>query len=543
MVDRDDERLSFLRGPVDRRTALRMMGGAAFAVGGAGFLAACGGSSSSSSSSSSGAAGSLTDTPTKMGGTLTLSVSASQDGGADPLLTFGQVSFYLSSMVFERLVTVDRTKPGFQLSPRLAESWTISDDASTYLIKVRPGVKFHDGTPLTAKDIVFNLRRFISDKSVMKGNLASYYVESGVTALDDQTVQLKLTKPNARLMYVFREWNCSIYPAGTTNFEKCVGTGPFVFKSYNGSQGAAATKNASYWQSGKPYLDEVRVTVIPEATSAIQALSRGQIDAIAANSLSQASVAAARTAKGVQVLRLQNYWFDNVQINPYTKPFDDVRLRQAAALSIDPKVVANQMFQGDAVTAANIPVAPNDPFFPASLKTFGADVQKAKSLLAEAGYANGVDLPLLVSDNAISNPVMQVMANQLESSGIRVKLDTRPAATWTDAGSGWGTGPAWEDGWWLKDPLTMSLYLLSDTPGYRTWGPQWAADAIEQAFVTTDQATQIKIMQPVLEAASLQSGLLIPVIHDGFVPVSSSLRGLDANTFNLDGYFEQIGKA
>ena len=88
----------------------------------------------------------------------------------------------------------------------------------------------------------------------------------------------------------------------------------------------------------------------------------------------------------------------------------------------------------------------------------------------------------------------------------------------------------------------MSLYLLSDTPGYRTWGPQWAADAIEKAFVTTDEAQQIAILAPVFEAASKEAGLLIPVIRDGFVPVSSKLRGVDTNTFNLDGFFEQIGK-
>ncbi len=137
---------------------------------------------------------------------------------------------------------------------------------------------------------------------------------------------------------------------------------------------------------------------------------------------------------------------------------------------------------------------------------------------------------------------MQLMANQLELAGFKVKLNTQPAATWTDAGGGWGTGKAWEDGWWLKHPITMALYQLSDTPGYRTWGPPEAEAAIEKAFVSTDQAKQIEIMRPVFEQASAESGNLIPVIRDGFVPVSSKLRGLNINTFNLDGFFEQVGK-
>jgi peptide/nickel transport system substrate-binding protein len=364
-----------------------------------------------------------------------------------------------------------------------------------------------------------------------------------VSVVDPMTVRVKLIKPNARLMYVFREWNCSIYPANTTNFEKCIGTGPFRFVSYNGSTGASTIRNPDYWQPGMPYLDAFRITVIPEADSAIQALQLGQIDAIAANSLSQASVLQASRLKGVDVLRLAEYWFDDVQINPYDKPFTDVRLRHAAAISIDPKVVADQLYQGDAAASANIPVSRNDPFFPASLKSFTPNIPLAKKLVSDAGYPDGVDLSILVSDDPVSNPVMQVFANQVSQSGIRVHLNTKPAATWTNPGSGWGTGRAWEDGWWLKDPLTMCLYLFSDSSGYREWTPKWAAAAIEKAFVTTDEAKQIEILKPVFEAASTQAGVLIPVIRDGYVPVSAKLRGLNTNTFNLDGYFEQVGMA
>jgi peptide/nickel transport system substrate-binding protein len=377
----------------------------------------------------------------------------------------------------------------------------------------------------------------------MAPNLNPYYKASGVSVVDPSTVRIKLIKPNARLMYVFREWNCSIYPAGTTDFEKCVGTGPFRFVSYNGSEGASAVRNPDYWQAGKPYLDAFRITVIPEADSAVQALQLGQINAIAANSLSQASVLQVSKEAGVDVLRLPEYWFDDVQINPYDTPFTDVRLRQAAALSISPTVLADQLYQGDAAPAANIPVSRTDPFFPKSLLTFKADIPRAKRLVTEAGYPDGLDLSILVSDDPISNPVMQVFADQVTQSGIRVHLNTQPAATYTNPGTGWGTGRAWEDGWWLKDPLTMCLYIFSDSSGYREWTPKWVAAAIEKSFVTSNEAEQIDLLRPVFEAASTQAGVLIPIIRDGYVPVSSKLRGLDANTFNLDGYFEQVGLA
>jgi peptide/nickel transport system substrate-binding protein len=534
-----------LRRPVDRRTALRFMGGAALLAAGGGLLSACGSSSTVNDTSPEGGVkvattGAIFTPATKRGGTLTLAVNSSQTGPADPLLNFGNVSFYLSSLCFDRLAVIDRTKPGFQLAPRLAQSWTISDDASTYTIKVRPGVRFHDGTTLTAEDVAFNLRRFVSSTSVMAPNLNPYYKASGVSVVDPSTVRIKLIKPNARLMYVFREWNCSIYPAGTTDFEKCVGTGPFRFVSYNGSEGASAVRNPDYWQAGKPYLDAFRIT---EADSAVQALQLGQINAIAANSLSQASVLQVSKEAGVDVLRLPEYWFDDVQINPYDTPFTDVRLRQAAALSISPTVLADQLYQGDAAPAANIPVSRTDPFFPKSLLTFKADIPRAKRLVTEAGYPDGLDLSILVSDDPISNPVMQVFADQVTQSGIRVHLNTQPAATYTNPGTGWGTGRAWEDGWWLKDPLTMCLYIFSDSSGYREWTPKWVAAAIEKSFVTSNEAEQIDLLRPVFEAASTQAGVLIPIIRDGYVPVSSKLRGLDANTFNLDGYFEQVGLA
>ncbi len=247
---------NFLNERIDRRRALKWMGGTAFAVTAGGLLVACGDSSSGNSSGSApvtvktATQGVVFDKATTPGGTMTLAVTQSQSEGADPLLTFGQVSLYLSSLCFDRLVTMDRTLPGFTLVPRLAESWTISDDASTYTLKIRKGVTFHDGTPLTAEDIAFNLRRFVSEKSLMRGNFITFYNESGVKVIDQYTAQVKLIKPNAMLMHVFREWNCSIYPKGTTDFEKCVGTGPFKFEKFNGNEGASVTKNPNYWQPG-----------------------------------------------------------------------------------------------------------------------------------------------------------------------------------------------------------------------------------------------------------------------------------------------------
>ena len=139
---------------------------------------------------------------------------------------------------------------------------------------------------------------------------------------------------------------------------------------------------------------------------------------------------------------------------------------------------------------------------------------------------------------------MLLFVNQFKAVGLNAVVTERPnSLCYYYQNSGWGTGAAWQDGWWLKHPVIMSLYLFQSTPSYLEWTPKWVSAAIERAMTQTKPGGPDRTMAPVFEAASTQAGVVIPVIHDGFVPVRTNLRGLDQNTFNLDGYFEQVGFA
>ena len=162
-----------LRREIDRRTALRWLGASSAAVGAGVFLAGCGGSSGTTSTTVASSALQATLAPaTKRGGTLTLGVTAGQEESPDPLFAGGEVAQYNGVLCFDRLATLDRNQDGWVLVPRLAESWTISPDAATYTIHVRKGVVFHNGQPLTANDVAFNLRRYLQNGSVLEGPLS-----------------------------------------------------------------------------------------------------------------------------------------------------------------------------------------------------------------------------------------------------------------------------------------------------------------------------------------------------------------------------------
>ena len=276
MTDREGERdrslLNAKQRRYDRRELLR------FGVVGAGVL----GAGSLVTACSSAVTGHNNVPTGKRGGTL----NVGRDTGPtqlDPGQSIVAGDVYTLDKIFEPLYI---TSPSGVLTPWLAQGHTMSSDGKTWTFALRPGVKFSDGRPLTAEDVVFSIHRTASHPHWPLGFLD--FAIKDFKATDSRTVTFVLSQPWAPFLSDISVFANSIMPnnlggeSESAFFSNPIGTGPFLLKSFQKGAGVVLTRNRNYWQSGKPYLDEVSFSYIPDDNQRVEQLKGGEVDVISA---------------------------------------------------------------------------------------------------------------------------------------------------------------------------------------------------------------------------------------------------------------------
>jgi peptide/nickel transport system substrate-binding protein len=319
--------------------------------------------------------------------------------------------------VFEGLVKPD---PDGNLLPAIAESWTIEQGGLVYAFTLREGVKFHDGSPVTVKDAEFTLNKAIEAK--FSGFTQIEKVETAGRA--DISITLKAPDPEF-LPYL----TIGIVSAANADREKNpIGTGPFIIESYTPQQSLILKKNAAYWKAGFPKLDQVTIVFVADSDALLLNLQGGNIDGagVTGSLLQQIDKNKFDIVSGntntVQLLALNNA----------VKPLDDIRVRQAINYAIDiPEIIETAFYgQGEPSGSALIPGLTR--YYNKSLANpYPADVNRAKRLLAEAGYPNGFKLEITVPSNYTMHiDTAQVAVNQLAKAGINANIKLVDWATW-----------------------------------------------------------------------------------------------------------------
>lgn len=513
-----------------------LVGGGAITA--AGLLAACTGNTPTPSSS---APGEVAGVPAR-GGTLKLAFNADAEGPASPLHPPGTGQLLIVLAVYDTLFVVDRTQPGFVLKPRLATGYQVSDGGTKYTIPLRQDVKFHNGQPMTARDVVYTLSQNLTSAADLAASLSPYLEPSGIKAVDDNTVELTLKKPNTFLMYLLQEYRVGIFPEGTKDFTHPVGTGPFKFVSRSVNVGFQLTRNENYFIPDQPYLDAVSGIVIPQVSNAIAALKQGKIDWVQ-TSLPASLSAQLKSDPSVQLVGLDADFTQPIFLNPEVKPFDDVRVRQAVKLCIDRQQWSNVLWGGNSTLVSDIPVQPGDPMGP-SLALRQRNIADAKQLLADAGYPNGIDFTIATADDGpaqAQGPV--VLAQMAKDAGIRIKVDLQPVSTYYGSKS-FGAGQAWADYVNRRHVSVMvEKFMLTNSPTFVEWEPPSVQQRFNEALATTVESEQARLFSSIFEDMSNESGVLIPVLGDSTFALSPNVRGFDANAVSLCGYFGQMGLA
>ena len=317
------------------------------------------------------------------------------------------------------------------LNPCLATDVAISGDASVYTFTIREGVKFHDGSDFDAADVVYSLKRAAGllegqDGVALVGELDSI---KDVKATDDGKVEVTLEAGNTELLSYF---TTGIIPE---NYDNCqtapVGTGPFKFESYNPGQSVILVKNDNYWQKGLPYLDKVTFKVCADMDAGLTELATGSIDIFPYLTTDRANQL---DKNKYNILSNGSNMVQIFALNNAVEPLNDLKVRQAINYAISRKDVISVTMDGAGVELTTAMSPAMGSYYDTSLDgTFNQDIEKAKALLAEAGYENGFNITCTVPSSYLIHVNTAVeLASELKAVGINMEIKQVDWATWLD---------------------------------------------------------------------------------------------------------------
>jgi len=326
--------------------------------------------------------------------------------------------------VFDPLVT--RGEDG-QPKPMLAESWE-NPDPNTWVFHLRQGVTFHDESALTANDVKASLDAMFKAKTPLAPLWATV---ASVEAPDDKTVVVKTSAVTGALLN-----NLSLAFVGKANqvgtpdiASKPIGTGPFKLDEFKSGERTVLTANADYW-GDKPKVQRLELREIPEVAGRLTALETGEIDLtydLPPDQLDQVKGFDGVTVETVPSFNYYFVWFNNGK-----KPLDDSRVRQALWHAVDFEKVQRDLF-GESATVAKAPV-PQAAFGAAQLRPYAYDPQKAKDLLAQAGYPNGFTTTIQWSTECCANirALTQTLISEWKKIGVEVRPQEKERGKWLD---------------------------------------------------------------------------------------------------------------
>ena len=353
---------------------------------------------------------------------ITVGIAQDLDDSLDPHKTVKAGTREVMFNVFEGLV---KPTPDGDLTPAVAESYTVSEDRLTYTFTLREGVKFHNGDTVTAEDVVYSINRCAAATETGIVQVEAFSVIQNIAAVDERTVTITIAEPsNEFLSYL----TVAVLPSDYDKQDTApIGTGPFKFVSRAAQDSVVLEKFDEYW--GTPAnLDKVTLKIIENADSLMMSLQSGAIDLC--SHLTSTQVAQLgddfNVAEGTMNL-VQAMYLNNAE-----KPFDDVRVRQALCYAVDKQEIIDLAFDGYGSPIGSSMYPAFGKYFDDSLTNYYTkDVEKAKALLAEAGYPGGFDMTITVPSNYKPHmDTAEVLVQQLAQIGVNATIEPIEWESW-----------------------------------------------------------------------------------------------------------------
>ncbi len=365
------------------------------------------------------------------GGTVTYAAGADPDS-LDPANAESNPSEAVNRMMYENLVRFDAK---LKIVPGLALKWEQAKDGMSWTFFLRKGVKFHDGTPFNAEAAKVFFERMIGPEKPSRAGLYTPFVKS-VDVVDEYTVKVNMIAPFAFFLNnIAHSASGIISPAGLKTYGKdiarrTVGTGPFKFVEWVHGDHLTMVRNDDYW-GGKPYLDQIIFKTVKEDSARVMMLQSGDAQLIVR--IPSEDIPRLEKDANVKLDSTETLRTLYLQINCAKKPFTDVRVRQAIAHAIDKESIVKNIYQGRALVAQNIVAPLTTGYIPVKGLTY--DPERAKKLLAEAGFPNGLKVKFWSPQGRYPKDfeMAQAIQQQLKKVGIDCTLDTMEWAAYLTA--------------------------------------------------------------------------------------------------------------
>jgi peptide/nickel transport system substrate-binding protein len=501
------------RRPVSRRDFIRTS--ALAAAGGSLALAGCSTSSPKAS----------TKKATKSSGTLTMSQPADATT-MDPQLQGDVADMNILINMFDCLTTRNAQN---QLVPQLATSWR-AVNATTWRFTLRKGVKFHNGEPFNAAAVKYSIERMLNPST---GSPIVEFKDAGVTGvnvIDDYTADIVSNAPAPIIPQQSALFDGVMVPPnyieqnGAAYFAKHpVGTGPFKFAGWTPGVEVAMEANQHYW-GGPPSLSQLVIKPVPDSATALASLQSGELDMV--TGLVGSDVQPIAGVSGFRIASVPGIRVYFVDIDTETPgPLADVRVRQALNYAIDVKALVKVVLAGYGQRIATL--FPSNAFgYDAKVSPYPYDPQKAKQLLAAAGYPSGFSTTM--SANATNSTILQAIAGQLASVGVNISQKTYAVQTFTEmdyVNHGNALGPTYvvnNSGWSMDGYSYLQSYIKPSSRSSR-WNNTEATDLVNTEQTSVNPAARQSAFEKLQNLMIEQAPFIFLYVSDLVLPMSTQV--------------------
>jgi peptide/nickel transport system substrate-binding protein len=410
-------------------------------------------------------------------------------------------------------------------SPDLATSWSSNTAATEWTLKLRSGVTFHDGSAFDAADVLYTLNRVLDPENKSPARSAIKMIEK-IEAPDSMTVKFSLSTPFADMPLQLMDYRLRIIPEGSGESiaTSGIGTGPFKLVSYDAAGVTKLEANMDYWE-GAPGVAKMEIIGIGDGQARMQALLGGQIDF--ENTVTSQQKPMFASSNKFKMMEVPTGNWRGLVFRTDVAPFDDVRVRQAVRMAADRGELVKLIMAGAATVACDTPVKPDDQY--RAEINCPQDIAGAKKLLADAGYADGIDVEVYVATLEPTWPILaEAYQQQAAKAGIRVTIKQVPSdGYWSDtwmqktvSATRWNERPA--------DSALHEIYLSTakwNESYYKDAGfDELLANARRELDFSKRKALYVKAQEHLYETA----GTLIPYHVSKLYVMNERVSGIDA---------------
>ena len=426
------------------------------------------------------------------GGELTVGIAQDLDDSIDPHKMVSAGTREVLFNVFEGLLKPDTAG---EMQPAVASDCKINDTGDVFTFTLRDGVKFHNGNPVTTKDVIYSLKR-AAGLDTGTPLINGFDEVKSVKAPDDKTVVVTLKKPDIEFKAMF---TAAIIPDGNDPTKETIGTGPFKFASRSPQQNVVLEKFDGYW--GTPaHVDKVTYKIIDNAETLVMSLKSGSVNLVAHLTSAQVKELGSDftvvdgTMNLVQALYLNNK----------VAPFDNVKVRQALCYAIDRQNIMDMLSDGKGAAVGSSMYPNFKKYYRADLAdVYKPDVEKAKSLLAEAGYPNGFTMDVTVPSNYQPHvDTAAVIAEQFKKIGVTVNIKNVDWGTWLSevySGRNYQSTVIGVDAASLTARAMLERFVSTSTSNFTNFSDPEYDKLYAEAAAATDEAKQVELYKQLEE--------------------------------------------